>query len=104
MFDWILAQEKQLKEKVQDEVAKAIIAKAKNDAPFSVSEYEAIVSQIKKEAAEARAEIMEAMGMVPKSMRFLSFRVISASFWLQHIIYVLIVCTIISFCGLNAKS
>ncbi|OAY57054.1 uncharacterized protein LOC110609948 isoform X2 [Manihot esculenta] len=58
--------EKQLKEKVQDEVAKAIIAKAKNDAPFSVSEYEAIVSQIKKEAAEARAEIMEAMGMVPK--------------------------------------
>ncbi|KAJ9147373.1 hypothetical protein P3X46_029546 [Hevea brasiliensis] len=58
--------EKQLKKKVQDEVAKAIIAKAKNGAPFTVSEHEAIVSQIKKEAAQARAEMMEAMGMVPQ--------------------------------------
>ncbi|OAY60391.1 uncharacterized protein LOC110631073 [Manihot esculenta] len=56
--------EKHLKQKVQDEVAKAIIAK--NGASFSVSEHEALVSQIKKEAAQAHAEMMEAIGMVSK--------------------------------------
>lgn len=66
---WILVQEKHLKQKVQDEVAKAIIAK--NGASFSVSEHEALVSQIKKEAAQAHAEMMEAIGMVSKSMGFL---------------------------------
>lgn len=66
---WILVQEKHLKQKVQDEVAKAIIAK--NGASLSVSEHEALVSQIKKEAAQAHAEMMEAIGMVSKSMGFL---------------------------------
>ncbi|XP_012077943.1 uncharacterized protein LOC105638706 isoform X2 [Jatropha curcas] len=56
--------EKQLKQKVQDEVAKAIMAK--NGAQFSVSEHEAIVSQIKREAAQAHKEMLEAMGTVPK--------------------------------------
>ncbi|EEF45639.1 ubiquitin-protein ligase, putative [Ricinus communis] len=56
--------EKNLKQKVHDEVAKAIIAKS--GAPFSVSEHEAIVSQIKKEAAQAHVEMMAAVGMVPK--------------------------------------
>ncbi|KAF2299501.1 hypothetical protein GH714_032277 [Hevea brasiliensis] len=56
--------EKHLKQKMQDEVAKAI--NAENGAPFSVSEHETIVSQMKNEAAQAHAEVMEAMGMVPK--------------------------------------
>lgn len=68
---WILVQEKHLKQKVQDEVAKAIIAK--NGASLSVSEHEALVSQIKKEAAQAHAEMMEAIGMVSKSMGFLIY-------------------------------
>ncbi|GFZ18962.1 zinc-finger domain of monoamine-oxidase A repressor R1 protein [Actinidia rufa] len=56
--------EKQLKQKMQDEVAKAIIAK--NGDPLSISEHEAIVSEIKTEAAQAHAEMLEAKGMVPK--------------------------------------
>ncbi|XP_050230556.1 uncharacterized protein LOC126679550 [Mercurialis annua] len=59
--------EKSLKQKVQDEVAKAIIAK--NGAPFSISEHDAIVSQIKKEAAQAHAEMLAAMGMVPQKRK-----------------------------------
>ncbi|PSS30575.1 Cell division cycle-associated 7-like protein [Actinidia chinensis var. chinensis] len=56
--------EKQLKQKMQDEVAKAIIAK--NGEPLSISEHEAIVSEIKTEAAQAHAEMLESKGMVPK--------------------------------------
>ncbi|PSR87806.1 Cell division cycle-associated 7-like protein [Actinidia chinensis var. chinensis] len=56
--------EKQLKQKMQDEVAKAIIAK--NGDPLSISEHEAIVSEIKTEAAQAHAEMLESKGMVPK--------------------------------------
>ncbi|GAV75644.1 zf-4CXXC_R1 domain-containing protein [Cephalotus follicularis] len=56
--------EKQLKQKLQDEVAKAIIVK--NDAPLSVAEHEAVISQIKIEASKAHAEMVEATGMVPK--------------------------------------
>ena len=63
-----LLQKKTLKQKVQDEVAKAIIAK--NGAPFSISEHDAMVSQIKKEAAQAHAEMLAAMGMVHKSMEY----------------------------------
>lgn len=59
-------QEKQLKQKLQDEVAKAIIAN--QGAPLSVSEHEAIVSEIKSKAAEAHAELVEAVGLVSKSM------------------------------------
>ncbi|XP_040371544.1 uncharacterized protein LOC112189585 isoform X2 [Rosa chinensis] len=56
--------EKLLKRKLQDEVAKLIIAK--NGAPLSISEHEALVSQIKSEAAQAHAELLEAEGIVPK--------------------------------------
>ncbi|KAK4360568.1 hypothetical protein RND71_019520 [Anisodus tanguticus] len=50
-------EEKRLKQKMQDEIAQAIVSK--NGAPLSISEHEAIVSQIKCEAAEAHASVME---------------------------------------------
>ncbi|PHU24885.1 hypothetical protein BC332_03217 [Capsicum chinense] len=50
-------EEKRLKKKMQDEIAQAIIAK--NGAPFSISEHDAIVSQIKHETAEAHACVVE---------------------------------------------
>lgn len=50
-------EEKLLKQKMQNEIAQAIIAK--NGAPLSISEHEAIVSQIKHEAAEAHASVVE---------------------------------------------
>ncbi|PRQ38074.1 hypothetical protein RchiOBHm_Chr4g0409761 [Rosa chinensis] len=56
--------EKLLKRKLQDKVAKLIIAK--NGAPLSISEHEALVSQINSEAAQAHAELLEAEGIVPK--------------------------------------
>nr|POE46004.1 isoform 4 of cell division cycle-associated 7-like protein [Quercus suber] len=56
--------EKHLKKKLQDEVAKAIIAKS---GALSIAEHDAIVSQIKSEAAQAHAERLDAMGMVSKS-------------------------------------
>ncbi|XP_058187908.1 uncharacterized protein LOC131304613 isoform X2 [Rhododendron vialii] len=56
--------EKQLKQKMQDEVAEAIIAKS--GAPLSISEHEAIVTQIKTKAAQAHAEILESKSMVTK--------------------------------------
>lgn len=59
-------QEKRLKQKLQDEVAKALIAK--KSAPLSISEHEAIVSEVKSEAAQAHSEMLEAVGLVPKSM------------------------------------
>ncbi|XP_024037214.1 uncharacterized protein LOC18039540 isoform X3 [Citrus clementina] len=55
--------EKKLKQKLQDEVAKAIIT---NGAPLSISEHEAIVSEIKRKAAEAHSEMTEAKGMAFK--------------------------------------
>ncbi|KAL7234906.1 hypothetical protein ACSBR1_018386 [Camellia fascicularis] len=58
--------EKQLKQKMKDKVAKAVIAK--NGVPLSISEHEAIVSQIKTEAAQAHAEMVESKGMLPKGM------------------------------------
>lgn len=59
-------QEKQLKQRMQDAVAEAIIAK--NGTPLSKSEHEAIVTQIKSKAARAHAEILESEGMVTKGM------------------------------------
>ncbi|KAK4602191.1 hypothetical protein RGQ29_011297 [Quercus rubra] len=56
--------EKNLKKKLQDEVAKAIIAKS---GALSIAEHDAIVSQIKSEAAQAHAERLDAMGLVSKS-------------------------------------
>lgn len=49
-----------------DEVAQAIIAK--NGVPLSISEHDEIICQIKSEAAQAHAEVLGSMGMVPKSM------------------------------------
>ncbi|XP_010528456.1 PREDICTED: uncharacterized protein LOC104805549 [Tarenaya hassleriana] len=59
--------EKQLKQKLQDEVATAIMAESRD--PLSISEHEAIVSRIKAEVKEAHAETVEAMGMRPKKRK-----------------------------------
>ncbi|KAL9671517.1 hypothetical protein QQ045_009086 [Rhodiola kirilowii] len=55
--------ERVAKGKMQDELAKAIIAKS--GAPLTISEHENIVSKIKIEAAEARAQLLEARGFLP---------------------------------------
>lgn len=62
-------QEKQAKRKLQEKVAKAIIAK--NGAPLTISEHDSIMSKIKKETELARAALMEAMDSMPKSMYLL---------------------------------
>ncbi|KAE9467794.1 hypothetical protein C3L33_00341, partial [Rhododendron williamsianum] len=59
--------DKELKQKMMDEIAKAIIAK--NGAPLSISEYEAVVSQIKTEAAQAHAQLLESHDMVPNDKK-----------------------------------
>ncbi|KAH7851125.1 hypothetical protein Vadar_007631 [Vaccinium darrowii] len=59
--------EKQLKQKMLDEVAKAIIAK--NGAPLSISEHEAVVLQIKTEVAQAHAEIIGSQDMGPNGIK-----------------------------------
>ncbi|KAL6961040.1 hypothetical protein U1Q18_038803 [Sarracenia purpurea var. burkii] len=74
---------KQLKQKMQDEVAKAIIAT--NGAPLSVSEHKAIVLQIKAEAAQAHAEMLESRGVVTNGM-FLVALCISLDFGLTPVI------------------
>ncbi|GAB4827411.1 hypothetical protein Ancab_034296 [Ancistrocladus abbreviatus] len=56
--------EKLMKRKMQDKIAKAILAK--NGAPLTVSEHEAIVSKIKNAVAEAHEEMVEARGFVNK--------------------------------------
>ncbi|WCJ25403.1 Zinc-finger domain of monoamine-oxidase A repressor R1 protein [Euphorbia peplus] len=53
---------KLLKQKIQDEVAKAIMGK--NGATLSLSEHRELVSQIKKESALAHAEMLEAMELI----------------------------------------
>ncbi|KAF3443908.1 hypothetical protein FNV43_RR13598 [Rhamnella rubrinervis] len=55
--------QKLLKQKLQDKIAKAIVA---NDGPLSIPEHEALVSKIKTDSAQAQAEILEAMGAVLK--------------------------------------
>ena len=55
-----------MKQKLQDETAKAIIAQ--NSAPILISEHEPTVSKIKTEVAQAHAEMLEAISIVPKSM------------------------------------
>lgn len=58
-------QEKSLKQKMKDDIAKAIIAS--NGAPLSISEHETIVSHIKHKAAQAHAKVLESKGMFFKS-------------------------------------
>lgn len=55
---------KLMKQKLQDETAKAIIAQ--NSAPILISEHEPTVSKIKTEVAQAHAEMLEAISIVPK--------------------------------------
>ncbi|CAH9119166.1 unnamed protein product [Cuscuta epithymum] len=57
-------EEKRLKQKIQDDVAAAIIAK--NGAPISVSEHDAIVIRAKHEAAEAHAALLQTKGYLLK--------------------------------------
>ncbi|KAJ0534906.1 putative transcription factor C2H2 family [Helianthus annuus] len=55
--------EKTIKQKMQDDIAKAIIAK--EGVPLTLSEHDAIVSKIKNKAAEAHAEMLACKDMVP---------------------------------------
>lgn len=61
----IILQEKGLKQKLQDEMARAVLSEG---ATFSISEHDALVSKIKSDAAKAHSEMLEAKGTVPKSM------------------------------------
>lgn len=55
-----------MKQKLIDDAAKAALAN--NGAPLSISENDEIVRQIRSEADQAHAEMLDSMGMVPKSM------------------------------------
>ncbi|WJX70807.1 hypothetical protein P8452_54875 [Trifolium repens] len=55
--------ERSLKQQLQDEMAKAIVS---NGTSLSISEYDALVSKIKSEAAKAHTELLEAKGTIPK--------------------------------------
>ncbi|KAI3665519.1 hypothetical protein L6452_44146 [Arctium lappa] len=55
--------EKCLKQKMVDDVAEAVIAR--NGVPLTISEHEAVVSEIKKKVAQAHAEMLEFKRMVP---------------------------------------
>ncbi|KAI3777276.1 hypothetical protein L1987_47075 [Smallanthus sonchifolius] len=55
--------EKNLKQKMQDDIAKAIIAK--EGIPLTIKEHDAIVSKIKDRAAEVHAEMLACKNMVP---------------------------------------
>lgn len=59
-------QKKLMKQKLQDETAKAVIAQ--NCTHLSISEHEPTVSEIETEVAQAHTEMLEAIKMVPKSM------------------------------------
>ncbi|KAG9151446.1 hypothetical protein Leryth_015058 [Lithospermum erythrorhizon] len=56
--------EKRLKQKMQDDIAKAVLAN--NGAPLSISENDAIISKIRTKAAKAHAEVLESQGLLPK--------------------------------------
>lgn len=60
-----LMQEKLLKQKMQDLIAEALLAK---NGPLTISEHETIVSQVKQEIAQARAELLQTRGDASKSM------------------------------------
>ena len=48
---------------MQDDIAKAVIAK--NGAPLTIQEHESLVSEIKKNTAQAHDEMLECKKMVP---------------------------------------
>ncbi|KAJ9562002.1 hypothetical protein OSB04_007162 [Centaurea solstitialis] len=55
--------EKVLKQKMQDDVAKAILAR--DGVPLTMSEHDAIVSEIKNKTAEAHAEMIACKQLIP---------------------------------------
>ncbi|CAK8533268.1 unnamed protein product [Lathyrus sativus] len=55
--------ERSLKQKLQDEMAKAVVP---NVANLSISAHDALLATIKSEAAKAHTELIEAQGTVPK--------------------------------------
>ncbi|XP_071704333.1 uncharacterized protein [Rutidosis leptorrhynchoides] len=55
--------EKSLKQKMQDDVAKELVAR--NGAPLTIQEHESMFSKIKKKTAQAHAEMLECKKMVP---------------------------------------
>ncbi|VFQ99934.1 unnamed protein product [Cuscuta campestris] len=57
-------EEKRLKQKIQGDVVATVIAK--NGAPISVLEHDAIVTQAKREAAEAHATFLQTRGLLLK--------------------------------------
>ncbi|XP_042041859.1 uncharacterized protein LOC121787243 [Salvia splendens] len=59
--------EKTLKQKMKDDIAEAIIAK--HGAPLLILEHEAIVSNIKREAEEAHAKVLESKGILLEKSR-----------------------------------
>ncbi|XP_047968508.1 uncharacterized protein LOC125212392 [Salvia hispanica] len=59
--------EKTLKQKMKDDIAEAIIAK--HGAPLSILEHETIVSNIKREAEEAHAKVLESKGILLEKSR-----------------------------------
>lgn len=61
-----LEQTKRMKQKLQDERVKAIIAQ--NSTPLSISKHETVFSQIKTEVEQAHSEMLEAINMLSKSM------------------------------------
>lgn len=61
----LLIQVKTLKQKMKDDIAKAIIAK--HGSPLLISEHEAIVSNIKRKAADAHSKVLESMGILLES-------------------------------------
>lgn len=74
---------------MQDDVAQAIIAK--DGSPLSMTEHDAIVSEIKSEAAQAHTELLESVDMVFKGMfsiysPSLLFGCKKASYW-AHKLY-----------------
>lgn len=61
-------QEKNLKQKMKDDIAKAIIAK--HGVPLTIAEHEAIVSLINQKTVEAHAKVLESKGMLLESKHF----------------------------------
>ncbi|XP_051115160.1 uncharacterized protein LOC127240490 [Andrographis paniculata] len=62
-----MEKEKQLKQKMKDDIAQAIIAQG--GALLSISEREAIVSGTKSELEQARAEVLKSKAMLPKKAK-----------------------------------
>ncbi|KAH1031004.1 hypothetical protein J1N35_043178 [Gossypium stocksii] len=74
--------EKQLRQKMQDEVAKAIIEKS--GASLSVSEHEVLVRQIKREVIQVHEDVCQAIRMLPRSM-FSIYYFYSSSNYLKNV-------------------